>query len=236
MKSPLKRQTVTDSVVDYITQKIYSGEYSGGQQIRQEAVADELDVSRIPVREALLQLEAEGFVVIRPHRGATVVELTVEDAQDIFDARLQLEPFLATKSAERFSKAAADNLRRIVEAYEAEIASTANASTLSRLNWEFHLAIIGPSERHRSIGLLETLYNSADRYLRLQIEPLAAQKRAVKQHRAIMAAFVAGDKTKLEALLTTHIKKASDEVVLELRSTLIQRKGGPTGGKGTVKS
>ncbi|MBN9272851.1 MAG: GntR family transcriptional regulator, partial [Mesorhizobium sp.] len=101
--SPRRRQTVSAMVADHIAGKIIGGEYPGGHQIRQEAIAAELGVSRIPVREALLQLEADGLVVIRTHRGAVVSELSAEDAVDLFEARLQLEPFLVGKAIERVS-------------------------------------------------------------------------------------------------------------------------------------
>src|SRR5689334_19791540 len=89
----VKRDTVTSTVASLIRQRIISGEFPGGHQIKQEAVASELGVSRIPVREALVQLESEGLVVIHTHRGAVVAELTIDDAVDIFDSRLLLEPF-----------------------------------------------------------------------------------------------------------------------------------------------
>ena len=87
----IKRQTVTGSVAEELRRRIVSGEYAGGEPIRQEALASELGVSRIPIREALLQLEAEGLVVIHTHKGAVVASLTPEDAVDLFEARLALD-------------------------------------------------------------------------------------------------------------------------------------------------
>ena len=72
----IKRHTVTSSVAEELRRRIVTGEYAGGEQIRQEAVADELGVSRIPIREALLQLESEGLVVIHTHKGAVVASLS----------------------------------------------------------------------------------------------------------------------------------------------------------------
>ncbi len=72
----LKRRTVTSDVADVIRQQIIDGTYKGGEQVRQEALAAELGVSRIPVREALLQLEAEGPLQVHTHRGAMVAALS----------------------------------------------------------------------------------------------------------------------------------------------------------------
>src|SRR3954471_10783898 len=94
----IKRQTVTGSVAQELRRRIVSGRYVGGEQIRQEAVAAELGVSRIPIREALLQLESDGLVVIHTHKGATVASLTADDAVDLFEARLLVEPVVLRKA------------------------------------------------------------------------------------------------------------------------------------------
>src|SRR5580765_1714679 len=94
----IKRQTVTGSVAEELRRRIVGGKYVGGDQIRQEALAAELGVSRIPIREALLQLEAEGLVVIHTHKGAIVASLTPEDAADLFEARLLVEPVVVKKA------------------------------------------------------------------------------------------------------------------------------------------
>src|SRR6476661_6042561 len=94
----IKRHTVTGSVAEELRRRIVSGEYEGGEQIRQETVAAELGVSRIPIREALLQLESEGLIVIHTHKGAVVASLTTDDAVDLFEARLTLEPPMLKKA------------------------------------------------------------------------------------------------------------------------------------------
>ncbi|WP_421914832.1 GntR family transcriptional regulator [Mesorhizobium sp.] len=168
---PLQRQTVTAMVAEYIAARIIGGDYPGGHQIRQEAIAAELGVSRIPVREALLQLEADGLVVIRTHRGAVVSELSADDAIDLFDARLLLEPFLVEKAIALVSDQEIADAETAMRAYEAAIARGDDPKELSRLNWAFHTALLEPSMRPRSMAVVQTLFSSSDRYLRLQIEP-----------------------------------------------------------------
>src|SRR5689334_17529071 len=90
---PVKR-TIADQVAELIRQRILSGQLKGGQPIRQEHLAAELGVSRIPLREALKQLAAEGFVSIASHKGAVVAELSVEEVEELFDLRLKLETWL----------------------------------------------------------------------------------------------------------------------------------------------
>lgn len=221
-RKPLQRQTIPAMVADYIAGKIITGEYVGGQQIRQEAIADELGVSRIPVREALLQLEAEGLVVIRTHRGAIVASLSVDDAVDLFDTRLLLEPFLIRKAMARMSIHDVDNAERALQAYEAAIGH-GDPKELSRLNWSFHTALLAPSMRPRSIAMLQTLYSSADRYLRLQIEPVKAQAKALAEHQAIFQAYRERNVAETARLLKSHIEDAAREIVSQVQAASVDQ-------------
>jgi DNA-binding GntR family transcriptional regulator len=216
-KPLLQRQTVTAMVADYIASKIIAGDYPGGHQIRQEAIAAELGVSRIPVREALLQLEADGLVVIRTHRGAVVSDLSADDAIDLFDARLLLEPFLVRKAMARMTDEDIANVGRALQQYEDAI-PRGDPKELSRLNWAFHTAILAPSMRPRSLAVLQTLYNSADRYLRLQIEPLKAQTKALHEHRDIFEAYRSRDVVATSKLLKKHVADAAEEIVSQLKN------------------
>ena len=77
-------KTRTQLVVETLREKILSGEIKAGQPLRQAALADELNVSRIPIREALLQLEGEGLVAFEPHKGATATELNADQVDELF--------------------------------------------------------------------------------------------------------------------------------------------------------
>ena len=213
-KPQLKRQTVSEQVAEYISDMIVKGEFSGGQQIRQEAIAEELGVSRIPVREALLILEASGLIVNRPHRSAVVAELSVNDAHDVFNSRLLIEPFLVAKAAERRSEEDVTVARRAMEAYERAILNGSAESELNTLNWELHLCLMRPSGMTRLLSFVDTLLSSADRYLRLQIRPGEARKAAVKYHRDMVEAFSLRLPDRCHDLTYNHITSAREEIIL----------------------
>src|SRR5690348_10896665 len=88
----IQRQSLTSAVAETLRERIVRGEIKEGEQLRQDAIATELAVSRIPVREALRQLEAEGLITIVPHRGAVVSLLSTEEIEEIFEMRAVLEP------------------------------------------------------------------------------------------------------------------------------------------------
>ncbi|GAA5543590.1 GntR family transcriptional regulator [Brucella sp. NBRC 113783] len=209
----IKRQTVTSSVLDLLRDRIISGFYEGGHQIRQEAIADEVGVSRIPVREALVQLEAEGLVVIHTHKGAVVAKLTADDAIDIFEARLMLEPFILQKSMDQ---ARDEDVARVWNAfhdYEKALVGDQGPAALSQLNWAFHTALSLPANRPRSLSVLSSLYNSADRYLRLQIDAKAAQTKALAEHKELAEYFAEAKHSAAQKLLKKHITDARDDVI-----------------------
>ncbi|HJU22954.1 MAG TPA: GntR family transcriptional regulator [Casimicrobiaceae bacterium] len=214
----IKRQTVTSSVAEELRRRIVNGMYAGGEQIRQEAVAAELGVSRIPIREALLQLEAEGLVVIHTHKGAMVATLSVEDAIDLFEARLVLESILLKKAVTAASAEDVERIGRCLVDYERAVKGGAEPEALSRLNWAFHVAMCEPARRPRMIAILLSLYAATDRYLRLQIDRPQAKAKAVEDHRAIYEAFKARRSAAAHKLIKAHIANAHADVMARLKS------------------
>src|SRR3954465_9938852 len=88
---PVRRQTLTGMTADAIRERILRGPYPEGEPLRQDAIGIELGVSRIPVREALRQLEAEGLVTFNPHRGALVSTLSLKQIRELFELRAEIE-------------------------------------------------------------------------------------------------------------------------------------------------
>src|SRR3954462_13718603 len=88
---PIQRQTIASMTVEALRERILRGDYPDGEPLRQDALADELGVSRIPVREALRQLEAEGLVTFNPHRGAVVSTLSLEEIEELLELRADIE-------------------------------------------------------------------------------------------------------------------------------------------------
>src|SRR3954452_24316566 len=98
---PVRRQTLTGMTADAIRERILLGHYPEGEPLRQDALGAELGVSRIPVREALRQLEAEGLVTYSPHRGAVVSHLSLKEIRELFELRALIEADLTRRSVPR---------------------------------------------------------------------------------------------------------------------------------------
>ena len=95
----IRHVTMSAAAADKLRRRILDGTLPAGFQLRQDLLAEELGISRIPIREALVQLEAEGLVRIIPHRGAVVSELSLSEIEELFELRALIEPHLLRRSA-----------------------------------------------------------------------------------------------------------------------------------------
>lgn len=125
-----------------IREGIIHGTYRPGSRLRERELSEELRMSRIPIREALRQLEFEGFVVTAPNRGAVVSQLTLKDVTELFDLRLSLEVLAARQAAQAVAEGRGDEtLRQVVaEAQRATLAEDADA--IRHTNTQFHAQTI----------------------------------------------------------------------------------------------
>ncbi|MEE7489415.1 GntR family transcriptional regulator [Methylobacterium oryzae] len=201
----MKNRTIAGSIGTEIRRRILDGRYPAGSQLRQDGLASEFGASRIPVREALFQLEAEGLVRILPHRGAMVAPLSPADAAEALELRGALEPRLLALSAPRLT---ADDYARadaLLEEYAVALRAGATARW-GALNTELHLLLYSRAERPRALGLVGSLLAECDRYTRLQLSTDSAElERADREHREIVRLCRNGHVSAARALLTDHI-------------------------------
>jgi DNA-binding GntR family transcriptional regulator len=201
----MKNRTIAGSIGTEIRRRILDGRYPAGSQLRQDGLAAEFGASRIPVREALFQLEAEGLVRILPHRGAMVAPLSPADAAEALELRAALEPRLLALSAPRLTDDDYARADALLEEYAAALRAGATARW-GALNTELHLLLYGRAERPRALGLVSSLLAECDRYTRLQLSTDSAElERADREHREIVRLCRNGHVSAACALLTDHI-------------------------------
>jgi DNA-binding GntR family transcriptional regulator len=164
MGSPTQARTVAERVTDALRTRILAGQYEPGAPLRQDAVAAELGVSRIPLREALNHLEAEGLVLGLAHRGFIVREMNRKDADELFSLRLQLEPAAVAEAAQLATVADQDAVRRLLERLKTA-ARQRDAATASELGRAISIALCAPSQRPITAELLSRLHAISQRYV-----------------------------------------------------------------------
>ena len=216
--SQITRKTVTSSVVDALREKIISHEIAGGTPLRQDALAAELNVSRIPVREALLQLEAEALVEFAPHRGAVATRISIEEVNELFGLRAILECDVLGYALVRITDEDLEKSHLILDEFDELLKPGADMHPWGALNWKFHRSLYLPSGRKRSLSLIGQLHTNCDRYLRMQIQLIADYPRAEQEHHELLRLCRARDKRRAKKCLKEHIQTTGKELVGALKA------------------
>ncbi len=208
----IKRQSVPESVAASLRGRILTGEFKDGEQLRQEAIATEYGVSRMPVREALRQLEAEGLVRLQTHKGAIVTTLSPKEVGELFDLRVLLEAELVGQAIpnmkdEHFAESEAV-LRRLESAYKKR-----DVSDWGSLNWQYHRSLYVAADRPQTMSLALTINNQTDRYVRLQLLLTGEFDRAEREHRELLLMCRAGNVKKTIPFLRKHILDTKGELL-----------------------
>jgi len=201
---PLQRQTLTSMTLDALRERILHGTYPEGEPLRQDAIAAELGVSRVPIREALRQLEAEGLVVFNPHRGAVVSTLSLDEIDEIFALRAEIETDLLRRAIPRLDAATTGRAAEVLDRYERALHAH-DVLAYGELNWQFHSTLYDAADRPVTLGVVQRLHQQSDRYLRMQLALTHGEHRANEEHRAILDAAERHDVRRGTTLLRQHI-------------------------------
>ncbi len=201
----LTHKTMAAATADELRRRILAGTFPAGMQLRQDALATELGMSRIPIREALVQLEAEGLVTILPHRGAVVAALSPEEVTELFELRALIEPALLRRSAPALTADDYAELHTILDEYSAELRAK-HVARWGELNTQFHRLLYRHAGRPRSLALAESLLRSCDLHTRLQLAHTGGQERAEREHADLVRLCEAGRVEEACALLQAHIE------------------------------
>ena len=205
-------KTRTQLVVETLREKILSGEIKAGQPLRQAALAEELNVSRIPVREALLQLEAEGLVAFEPHKGATATELTASQVDELFELRAMLEADLLASSIPHITDEKLAEATELLSRLDKALGKENAANTWSELNSDYHNCLYSGANRPQTQDLVNTLNKNADRYIRMHLLWAGGISKAESEHNELLSLCKARNVEKSVALLKQHILGSRDEI------------------------
>lgn len=194
------------SVCTAIRDDIVSGVYERGGRLTEELLARRYGVSRVPVREALRTLEAEGFVVTRRHAGACVAEPTEQEAADLLEMRTLLEPLGAARAAQRRTEAHLKVLRGLVRLGQ-ERARRGQSEDLRSLGGWFHETLAQASGSPGLTALLTQLRHKIA-WMYVVGTPVAPAE-AWAEHAAIVDAVARGDAERARSLTASHAERTT---------------------------
>ncbi len=198
--APIKRGALAEEIVSYIREQILEGEMKPGEKIDQDAIGEFLDVSRSPIREALVVLGQEGLVVITPRRGAFVAEISPDDVIDHYELFGLVSGRVAAMAAESFTDEQLAELQGIHDRF----AASSNDDHF-KLNEEFHQLVNSVAPR-RTRWLLRNLQRSIPSGFFETTPDWDAQ--AVRGHGEIVEAILARDVDAARRAMETHLHDA----------------------------
>jgi DNA-binding GntR family transcriptional regulator len=204
-----QRRTTSDTVADALREAIVRGDFADGTELNQVDLAREFGVSRVPIREALRQLRAEGLITSEPHMRAAVVGHPIERVLEILELRVLLEPFLLKRSAAQMTPADLDELREMCT----KMRQTKPHDQWLELNTEFHDRMYSHANSPIAQDLVHQLTLRVQRYVRMvRSDGIGRAGDPNEEHDAVLDAIGNGDIKLARRLLEDHIRHTAEQV------------------------
>jgi DNA-binding GntR family transcriptional regulator len=219
------RKTLTAQVVERIREAILIQSLAPGSRINQYKLADDLQVSLVPVREALKALEAEGLVTITPRRGAFVTEISFDDLDQLYFARKLLESETAVLACHHLTPEDYDALHGLMTDMRASTDAT-DIRLFMQLNREFHMRIYRAAGNHYLLQTIEKLWEHSELYRYRYMFVLRNADVVHQEHAEIFEACRQHDEPLLRRLVQEHIWHTRDGIHQQLSSELAQPSSG----------
>jgi len=202
--TPLNTNTLSQQVYSHLRAGILDNTYPPGSSLPEEALAASLKVSRVPVREALRRLSAEGLVVIRPRQGATVTELTAKQFLDAYQVREALEVLAVRLAVPQLTPDDLDQLDALQQAML--LASDANdADAFFAVNAEFHGFLVEKADNDDLKAIYMSLIDRMRRYRTPSLDLRGGMTTSLDEHAAILTAIRDGNADEASRLIAEHI-------------------------------
>ena len=212
--TPTVKRSLADDVVDRLRDAIFHGSFKPGEALREEQLAAMLDVSRGPVREALVQLEREGLVLVRRHRGATVARLSRSDLEDVYSLRLALERLAIQRAARYATEQDFAAMEAVLLAFDVALSRGPSEKEVAELDVRFHDLIYQAARHQRLYDCWANLKSQIYIFL-LSRNVADPDFRAVtvKAHADLLAAIRTRDEARATIEIEDHLRGAYERVV-----------------------
>lgn len=193
-------------IADRIRADIIKGTFNEGERLVEPKLAETLGISRTPIREALRQLEGEGFIEIVPRRGAVVKQITIKDLDDLYAIKANLEGLAASLAVGNMTSKEIEKLKRINEKfYDIAKGNKSAVDEYLSYNVDFHNVFINFSKNHKLIEILDSLSKNFQRFKGILVAKADRSADAYQQHLKIIEAFESGNSELAELTVREHI-------------------------------
>ena len=208
-------------VCEHIREAIINGVFSPGERLMEIQMADEMGVSRTPVREAIRKLEMEGFVVMIPRRGTYVSNMSIKDINDVYEIRISLDTLAAGLAAERISDEELEELQRLLVKVGNAIEENDMAKVVEA-DIEFHDVLYKASRNERLRNIINNLREQITVIRGVSMRYPGRLKDTQEEHRRLVESIAARDVEKSQEAARIHLENAERT----LMAAMSERKGG----------
>ena len=211
-----------DVVFNTLRTAILSGQLKPGDRLMEVHLAEEMGVSRTPIREAIRKLELEGLVVMMPRRGATVANMTEKSLQDVLEVRNALDQLIAELACERISATQIEELRKATKAFKDAVingtGSEKDISILAKKDEEFHGILTEATGNMRLKALVNNLSEQMYRYRFVYLMNKESHEKLVEEHEAIFKAVSLRDAEKAREMARIHIDNQKKDIIAHIKA------------------
>lgn len=199
-------------VLEALKDAIVNGKLKPGERLMEQQVAEELGVSRTPVREAIRKLENEGFIIIIPRKGAYVSDISLKDIAQVFEVRAAMEALAAGLAAQRIADDQMEKLeRKLVEVKNA--VDNSDLDNIIQFDTDFHEIIYDASRNDRLVQILNNLREQIQRYRTASLASPGRLKDTLREHQELVDAISTRNVALAQKVAKEHIENAENTIL-----------------------
>lgn len=211
----MERKTLREVVYERLKKRIQRGEFKVKERLIEQRLAEDLGVSRTPVREAISKLEQDGLVDKIPQGGAAVKGTTKDEIEEVFGLRVVLESYAAALATEKINEEILQSLDAVIEKQHRAL-ERRNVNRYIELNSQFHDLLYSASQSDKLYQIINFLRNYIYKYRVFLLRMEEMPKISLRDHQLMLEAMREGDAQKVEELVKKHIMRAKETLLTEI--------------------
>ena len=208
-------QPLREVVCETLREAIRKGVLKPGERLMEIQLAEELGVSRTPVREAIRKLELEGYVIMMPRRGTYVANLSIRDVNEVFEIRTSLDSLASGLAAERITDEELERLQRLLVMI-GEYIEENNMEKIVETDTEFHDILYQASRNTRLVGIIFNLREQLTRFRATSMAYPGRLKETLEEHRHLVEAIAQGDALEAQHAAEEHMEKSEQTLLTSM--------------------
>lgn len=216
-------QPLREVVCETLREAIRSGVLKPGERLMEIQLADELGVSRTPVREAMRKLELEGYVIMLPRRGTYVANISIRDINEVFEIRTSLDALASGLAAERITEEELEQLERLLVSIGENI-ETRNMKKVVEDDMEFHDILYKASRNQRLVGIISNLREQMTRFRSMSMSYPGRLKKTLEEHSRLVEAIAQRDVELAQKLAVEHMENSEQTLLIDMEAIHQARK------------